>query len=62
MISTGQLLTGFAKSYGALVAARVLVGLGEAFDPIAGSLIADTFDDANRGKGMFSLMIINIMV
>ena len=52
MLSVAHFCVGFATNYATLVVCRVFVGFGEAFDPIAASLIADVFDEATKAKGM----------
>lgn len=52
MLSVAHFCIGFATNYATLVVCRVFVGFGEAFDPIAASLIADVFDEATKSRGM----------
>ncbi len=51
--SLGTILTGFASTFGVLIAYRVLVGLGEAsYATISPSLISDTFPAARRNNAL----------
>jgi len=51
--SLGTVLTGFAGSYGALLAYRVLVGVGEAsYATIGPGMLSDTFGPARRNNAL----------